>query len=83
MVDAGLHDDHVNRGDDSDLGPNVPDKGKPALIRGRLFFGCFSSETASKITKGCNILVATPARLMDYADKVRIAFSDLKYFGTM
>jgi superfamily II DNA/RNA helicase len=34
---------------------------------------------AAQLTKGCNILVATPGRLMDYVDKGRIAFSALKY----
>merc|ERR1719508_536417 len=34
---------------------------------------------AVQLGKGCNILVATPGRLMDYVDKGRIAFSNLQY----
>jgi len=34
---------------------------------------------ASQLSKGCNILVATPGRLMDYVEKGRITLSDLKF----
>jgi len=34
---------------------------------------------AAQLSKGCNILVATPGRLMDYVEKGRITFSDLKF----
>merc|ERR1711915_381318 len=34
---------------------------------------------ATQLTKGCNILVSTPGRLIDYVEKGRISFSDLKF----
>ena len=41
--------------------------------------GVSTGSQLASLTHGCDILVATPGRLMDYADKGRIAFSDLKY----
>ena len=34
---------------------------------------------AAQLSKGCNILVATPGRLMDYVEKGRIGFSALSF----
>jgi len=32
------------------------------------------------LERGCNILVATPGRLLDFVEKGRVAFDDLQYF---
>jgi len=34
---------------------------------------------ASQLGRGCNILVSTPGRLLDYVEKGRVTFSSLKY----
>jgi probable ATP-dependent RNA helicase DDX4 len=51
-----------------------------SMVKSMVAYGGTSvNYQAAQLTKGCNILVATPGRLMDYVDKGRIAFSALKY----
>lgn len=41
--------------------------------------GTGSNTQASRLEKGCHILVATPGRLMDYVNKGKVSFSSLKF----
>ena len=47
-----------------------------SMIKSVVSYGGTSvNYQADQLSKGCNILVATPGRLMDYVEKGRIAFS--------
>ena len=42
--------------------------------------GTSTGYQARKLQEGCNILVATPGRLLDYVDKGKIGFKSLHFF---
>merc|ERR1712142_814586 len=42
--------------------------------------GTSTGYQARKLQEGCNILVATPGRLLDYVEKGKISFKSLHYF---
>merc|ERR1719184_420411 len=51
-----------------------------SMIKSVVTYGGTSvNYQAVQLGKGCNILVATPGRLMDYVEKGRIGFQNLKY----
>ena len=51
-----------------------------SMIKSVVTYGGTSvNYQAVQLGKGCNILVATPGRLMDYVEKGRIGFKNLQY----
>ena len=51
-----------------------------SMIKSVVSYGGTSvNYQAAQLSKGCNILVATPGRLMDNVEKGRIAFSALSF----
>ena len=51
-----------------------------SMIKSVVTYGGTSvNYQAAQLSKGCNILVATPGRLMDYVEKGRIGLKNLKY----
>jgi len=51
-----------------------------SMIKSVVTYGGTSvNYQATQLTKGCNVLVSTPGRLLDYVEKGRISFSDLKF----
>jgi len=52
-----------------------------SMIKAAVVYGGTSTGYQSrKLMDGCNILIATPGRLMDYVDKDRISFREVKFF---
>jgi len=49
---------------------------KPVVAYG----GTSTGYQARKLAEGCNILVATPGRLLDYVEKGRISFAKIQFF---
>lgn len=41
--------------------------------------GTSSGSQLTNIFKGTNILIATPGRLLDFVDKGKVSFEDLRY----
>ena len=48
---------------------------KPVVVYG----GTSTGYQARKLENGCNILVATPGRLLDYVEKGRVSFKSLEF----
>ena len=48
---------------------------KPVVVYG----GTSTGYQARKLENGCNILVATPGRLLDYVEKGRVSFKRLEF----
>merc|ERR1719186_2429400 len=48
---------------------------KPVVAYG----GTSTGYQARKLAEGCNILVATPGRLLDYVEKGKVSFSNLQF----
>ena len=48
---------------------------KPVVAYG----GTSTGYQARKLAEGCNILVATPGRRLDYVDKGKVSFSSLQF----
>ncbi|XP_055933116.1 probable ATP-dependent RNA helicase vasa-like isoform X2 [Argiope bruennichi] len=44
-----------------------------------LYGGTSTSYQSSRIKRGCHILAATPGRLLDFVDKGKVSFSQLRY----
>jgi len=51
-----------------------------SMIKSVVAYGGTSvNYQAQQMSRGCNILVATPGRLIDYVEKGRVSFSNLKF----